>query len=215
MPKSSAPRLIRLPLMPKRFMPITANRNDSGITSAVIVAARRLPSSRNSTTTTSSAPSVRFLATVLMVELTSTLRSRTGAATMSAGSDVLTCSRRAAAAWATVRLLPPAIISAVPSTASWPLRLAAPRRGARLSSTSATSATRTTTPLRVATGACARSSVVSARPSARTTRPSPARCTKPAPACTLERCNAVTRSARPRPCAASRALSGCTPYSLT
>ncbi len=201
--------------MPKRFMPITANRNDSGITSAVIVAARRLPSSRNSTTTTSSAPSVRFLATVLMVELTSTLRSSTGAATMSAGSDLFTCSRRAAAACATVRLLPPAIISAVPSTASWPLRLAAPRRGARLRSTSATSATRTTTPLRGATGACARSSVVSARPSARTTRPSPARCTKPAPACTLERCRAVTRSARPRPCAASLALSGCTPYSLT
>ncbi len=98
MPKSSAPKLIRLPLIPNLFMPITANRNDSGITKAVMAAARRLPSSRNSTTTTSRAPSVRFLATVLTVELTSTLRSSTGSAKISAGRDSLTCARRSAAA---------------------------------------------------------------------------------------------------------------------
>ena len=199
MPKSSAPRLIRLPLIPKRFMPITANRNDSGITSAVIAAARMLPSSRNSTTMTSSAPSVRFLATVLTVELTSTLRSSTGSATMPGGSERLTSVRRSAAASATVRLLPPAIINAVPSTASWPSRVAAPSRGACPMPTLATSATRITRPSRLATGACARSSTVCASASARTIRPSPARWTMPAPAWTLARSRACTSSPRPIP----------------
>ena len=98
MPKSSAPKLIRLPLMPKRSMPMTANRNDNGITIAVMAAARILPSIRNSTAITSSAPSTRFLDTVRMVALTSSLRSSTGSATMPAGSDLLTCFRRSAAA---------------------------------------------------------------------------------------------------------------------
>ncbi len=86
--------------------------------SAVMAAARRLPSSKNSTAMTSNAPSVRFFATVLIVALTSSLRFSTGSATMSGGSERLTSTRRSAAACATVRLLPPAIIKAVPSTAS-------------------------------------------------------------------------------------------------
>ncbi|MNI38577.1 hypothetical protein D3C73_927270 [compost metagenome] len=129
-PKSSAPRLIRFPLMPKRFMPMTANRKLIGIIRAVIVAARMFPSSRNSTTMTSRAPSVRFLATVFMVELTRALRFSTGSATMSGGRLALICSSRSAEAWATVRLFSPASIRAVPITASWPSRLAPPRRGA-------------------------------------------------------------------------------------
>ena len=174
-----------------------------------------LPNIKNSTTITSSAPSVRLRATVRIVALTSSLRSSTGSATIPGGSDLLTCSRRSAAAWATVRLLPPAIISAVPSTASWPSRVAVPRRGARPIPTVATSDTRITKPSRLATGARAKSSAVCARASARTTRPSPARCTKPAPAWTLERSSACTKSGRPNPYAAKRAGSGWTAYSLT
>ena len=42
-PKSSAPRLIRLALMSNRFIADAANRNESGMTSAVMIAARTLP----------------------------------------------------------------------------------------------------------------------------------------------------------------------------
>ncbi|MND97644.1 hypothetical protein D3C80_899680 [compost metagenome] len=176
-PKSSAPRLIKFPLIPKRFMPMTANRKLIGIIRAAMVAARILPSSRNRTTMTSSAPSVRLRATVEMVALTRALRSRTVTASIPTGRVLRTCSRRSPAAWATVRLLPPAIIRAVPRTASWPSRLAPPRRGAWPTSTVATSATRTTRPLRLTTGAWARSSTVEARASVRTVKASPARWT--------------------------------------
>ena len=74
-PKSSAPRLIRLPETPPRTMPVRVNSIASGITAAVISAARKLPSSANSTTTTSSAPSTRLVATVPMVRSTSAVRS--------------------------------------------------------------------------------------------------------------------------------------------
>ena len=176
-PKSRAPRLIRFPLMPKRFMPMTANRKLIGIIRAVMLAARRFPSSRNSTTMTSRAPSVRLRATVPMVEFTRALRSSTVTASIPGGRVSRTSSRRSPAAWATVRLLPPAIIKAVPSTDSWPSRLAPPSRGACPTSTVATSATRTTRPPRLTTGAWARSSTVEARASVRTVSASPPRWT--------------------------------------
>ncbi|MNY19762.1 hypothetical protein D3C86_1532090 [compost metagenome] len=75
MPKSSAPRLIRLALMPAATMPVNVNSIDNGITIAVISAARRLPRNRNSTATTSAAPSSRFFLTVAMALSTSTVRS--------------------------------------------------------------------------------------------------------------------------------------------
>ncbi len=104
--------------MPKRFMPMTANRKLIGIIKAVIAAARMLPSSRNNTAMTSSAPSVRLVATVLMVAFTRALRSSTVTASIPGGRVGRICSSRSPAAWATVRLLPSAIIRAVPSTAS-------------------------------------------------------------------------------------------------
>src|SRR4029450_7737056 len=42
-PKSIAPRLIKLPEMPKRVIPVMAKRNASGIAVATISAARQLP----------------------------------------------------------------------------------------------------------------------------------------------------------------------------
>ena len=74
-PKSSAPRLIRLPETPPRTMPVMVISIAIGITAAVISAARKFPSRSSSTTMTSSAPSTRFLVTVAMVRSTSEVRS--------------------------------------------------------------------------------------------------------------------------------------------
>ena len=64
MPKSIAPRLIRLALTLLSTMPVIVNSIDSGMTQAVISAARMLPRIRNSTAITSAAPSMRFFSTV-------------------------------------------------------------------------------------------------------------------------------------------------------
>ena len=74
-PKSSAPRLIKLPDTRSPFIPAAVSSMVMGMTAAVMSAARTLPSSRNSTTTTSSAPSVRFFSTVPIVAETSLERS--------------------------------------------------------------------------------------------------------------------------------------------
>ena len=52
-PKSSAPRLIRLPETRFCTMPVMVSSIESGMIAAVMSAARKLPSSRNSTTMTS------------------------------------------------------------------------------------------------------------------------------------------------------------------
>ena len=75
MPKSIAPRLIRLALIRFSTMPVMVNSMASGMTQAVTKAARKLPRMRNSTTTTSSAPSSRFFSTVQMVASTRRVRS--------------------------------------------------------------------------------------------------------------------------------------------
>ena len=74
-PKSSAPRLIRLPETRLATMPVMVINIASGITIAVMIAARMLPSSRNKTTTTSRAPSTRLVSTVLIVRSTSSVLS--------------------------------------------------------------------------------------------------------------------------------------------
>ncbi len=66
-PKSMAPRLMRLAHTPKIFIRIKAKSRASGITEAVISPPRRLPSSSTSTKMTISEPSMRFLATVEVV----------------------------------------------------------------------------------------------------------------------------------------------------
>jgi hypothetical protein len=74
-PKSSAPKLMRLPLMRASTMPVIVSSIDSGMTSVVTSAARRLPSSANSTAMTRRAPSNKFVRTVAMVLSTSVVRS--------------------------------------------------------------------------------------------------------------------------------------------
>ena len=117
-PKSSAPRLIRLPEMPSLFMPMAVMSRDNGITSAAITAARQLPSNANRMTTTSSAPSVRFLATVLMVATTNCERSSVGTMLTPGGMVLLISFSLSPTAAATVRLLAPTSISALPTTVS-------------------------------------------------------------------------------------------------
>ena len=158
-------------------MPAALSSIVTGITAAVISAARTLPSMRNSTATTSSAPSARFVATVLTVLSTSTPRSSTDLASMPGGSVRATSARRLSTAAATVRLLPPISISAVPTTTSCPFSLALPMRGAWPACTRATSRSRMGTPSRVATTTCSISATVESRPGERTTSPSPPRST--------------------------------------
>ena len=74
-PKSSAPRLIRLPAIPEASIRLPAKSIDSGIAEATIRPAVRLPSRIRSTATTSTPPSVRLRATVAMVRSMSDARS--------------------------------------------------------------------------------------------------------------------------------------------
>ncbi|MNP02907.1 hypothetical protein D3C76_947730 [compost metagenome] len=75
MPKSSAPRLMRLALTLLANMPVKVNSIASGMTIAVINAARMLPKKRKSTAITSIAPSIRLVLTVAMALSTSVVRS--------------------------------------------------------------------------------------------------------------------------------------------
>ena len=74
-PKSSAPKLIRLPETRDSTMPVIVINMESGITAAVSNAARQLPNSKNRITITNSAPSTRLVLTVSMVLSTSEVRS--------------------------------------------------------------------------------------------------------------------------------------------
>ena len=149
MPKSSAPRLIKLALTLLLTMPVNVNSMDKGITIAVISAARKLPSSKNSTATTSAAPSIRLVATVRMVLSTKMVRLYTAVATTPCGKLRLISSSFLADALETVRLFSPININTVPSTTSSPFCVAAPLRNSLPINTSATSLMRTGTPGRL------------------------------------------------------------------
>ena len=77
---------------------------------------------------TSTAPSDRFLATVLIVELTSSVRLSTGWITTSGGSDALIVLSFSATAVDTTRLFSPIRMIAVPTTTSVPFSEAEPMR---------------------------------------------------------------------------------------
>ncbi len=85
MPKSNAPKLIKLALTRFVTMPVMVNNMAKGITNAVINAARKCPKNTNNTAITNNAPSSRFFLTVLMVASTKWVRSYTGLATTPSG----------------------------------------------------------------------------------------------------------------------------------
>ncbi|MOA50693.1 hypothetical protein D3C78_1737480 [compost metagenome] len=75
MPKSSAPRLMRLALTLLENIPVKVNSIDNGITIAVMIAARMLPRNRKRIAITRIAPSIRFFLTVVMALSTRLVRS--------------------------------------------------------------------------------------------------------------------------------------------
>ena len=168
-PKSRAPRLIRFALMRPASIPVAVIIMATGMTSAVMMAARMLPSARNRTAMTRSAPSARFLETVLTVASTRSVRLSSVRAWMPGGRSLLISLILASAAAETVRLFSPMSIRAVPSTTSCPFSLAEPVRSSRPTPTSATSLTKIGTPARVATTMSRIWSTFSMRPPARTT----------------------------------------------
>ena len=65
-PKSIAPKLIKLALTLPAAIPVNVNNIAKGITNIVIIAARILPKKINKMATTNSAPSSRLVFTVLI-----------------------------------------------------------------------------------------------------------------------------------------------------
>ena len=74
MPKSSAPRLIKLALILLPAIPEMVNSMDNGMTIAAITAARKFPRNTNRTIMTSKAPRTRFSVTVSIVASTRVVR---------------------------------------------------------------------------------------------------------------------------------------------
>ncbi|MNV58357.1 hypothetical protein D3C71_1507250 [compost metagenome] len=85
-PKSSAPKLIRLPLTPNVFIMLMAKSRDSGMTEATIKPALRLPRNSTRTSMTMRAPSKRLCSTVPMALFTIFVRSRKGSIRTPLGS---------------------------------------------------------------------------------------------------------------------------------
>ncbi|MNF45272.1 hypothetical protein D3C84_264000 [compost metagenome] len=75
-PKSMAPKLIKLASMPKIFINEIANNKHSGMTEATTNPERQLPNNRTTTKITIKHPKIKFSATVKVVFPTSSLRSR-------------------------------------------------------------------------------------------------------------------------------------------
>ena len=86
-PKSNAPKLIRLALIFCSAIPAKVNNMDSGITQAVISAARKFPKNKNRITMTRIAPSTRFFCTVLIARSTKSVRSYTVSIITPLGKD--------------------------------------------------------------------------------------------------------------------------------
>ena len=80
-----APRLIKFPDTPNKFIMATANSMASGITEATTKPALTLPSINTNTNITISAPSIRFLLTVPMALFTNLVRSKNGSITSPSG----------------------------------------------------------------------------------------------------------------------------------
>ncbi len=172
-PKSIAPRLIKLPDTLLATMPLTANSILKGITHAVISAARTFPSRMKSTTITSTAPSNRFFSTVAIVLSTREVRLYTVSITTPSGKLRCTSSILLATFCATMRLFSPISIMAVPNTTSLSPEVEAPVRNCSPSLTSATSLTRTGASSRFVTTTPRISSSVLSCPGERTNHCSP------------------------------------------
>ena len=77
-PKSKAPKLIRLPLTPNKFIMQIANNIANGITDATNKPALKFPKNSTNTNTTINAPSIKLVSTVPIALSTILVRSRNG-----------------------------------------------------------------------------------------------------------------------------------------
>ena len=75
-PKSIAPKLIKLASIPKIFIKEIANNKHKGITEATTKPERQFPNNKTTTKITIKQPKIRFSATVKVVFPTSSLRSK-------------------------------------------------------------------------------------------------------------------------------------------
>ena len=149
-PKSSAPKLIRLPLTPNKFISIIAKSIASGITDATINPALTLPKKSTRMNITISAPSSRFFSTVLMALFTIFVLSRNGSIFTPSGKFFSICAIRSFTALITVdEFWPFSIITTAPATSPSSLKHIAPYRLACPILTSAISFTRTGIPVAV------------------------------------------------------------------
>ena len=90
-PKSIAPKLMRLASTPKIYMRESAKSNDMGITEATTKPERRFPKSKTTTKTTIKHPSIRFSAMVKVVFSISSLRSKKALILIPGGKAVEIC----------------------------------------------------------------------------------------------------------------------------
>ena len=128
-PKSMAPRLIRLPSMPNAFIIPKAKSMLSGMTLATTSPARQLPRKSTSTKMTISPPSTRFRAIVPSTRSTSRVLSMKGSMTTPSGSDFCICAIRAFTFLMTSWKFSPLSMMAMPATTSpSPLRVTTPKR---------------------------------------------------------------------------------------
>ena len=77
-PKSNAPKLIKFPLTPNKFIIIIAKSIANGITEATRSPALKFPKNKTNTKITIKAPSIKFFSTVPIALLTILVRSKNG-----------------------------------------------------------------------------------------------------------------------------------------
>ena len=140
MPKSMAPKLIKLASTPKMYISESANNKQSGITDATTNPDLKFPSNRTTTKITIKQPRMRFSVTVKVVLAISSLRSKKALIYTPSGKDFVILATRSFTASITFLELASFSIMTCPRTFSpSPLPVMAPNRVALPKPTLATS----------------------------------------------------------------------------
>ena len=128
-PKSMAPKLIKLASTPKIFIRINAKNKHNGMTDATTSPERRFPSSNTTTKMTIKHPKMRFSLIVKLVFAINSLRSRKALMRTPLGSELCISSTRFFTASITFLESAPLSIITCPSTFSpSPFPVIAPKR---------------------------------------------------------------------------------------
>ncbi|MNE25381.1 hypothetical protein D3C80_1187100 [compost metagenome] len=113
-----APKLIRFPETPKKFINVIAKSIASGITDATTNPARRFPNNNTNTKITIKAPSARFFETVFIALSTNLVRSKNGSISKPSGKVLEICSIRVFTFLITFEEFSPFSIITTPPTTS-------------------------------------------------------------------------------------------------